>query len=122
MDGYVSWPKRLIPIWNFLSRTRKWMAGSFIFCQADAFRELGGFSQDLFAAEEIEFSKRLKKLARARKKRVMILYRHPLLTSSRKAQLYTLAENWQVLRRTLLHRGQNLRERSNCGHWYDGRR
>ena len=70
--------------WNAVSRLLKWAAGSFIFCEAAAFREAGGFSQALYAGEEIELFRRLKTLARARRRRIVILHRHPLLSSDRK--------------------------------------
>ena len=76
-------------LWNGISRVGRLMAGSFIFCEAKAFRDVGGFSHELFAGEEIELSRRLKQLARARKKQLVILHRHPLLTSARKMHLYT---------------------------------
>ena len=64
-----------IPLWNGISRLNRWAAGSFVFCEATVFRALGGFSQELYAAEELEFSGRLKKLALERKKKVIILHR-----------------------------------------------
>ena len=41
--------------WNTLAKLMGWAAGSFLFCRADAFRELGGFDTELFAAEEVEY-------------------------------------------------------------------
>lgn len=108
--------------WNYLSRTMKWAAGSFIFCRADAFRELGGFSEAFYAGEEIDFSRRLKRLARRRGKRVVILHRHPLRTSERKARLYTKREHFAFVLKTLLLGGRTLRNREACRTWYDGRR
>ena len=108
--------------WNLLSRTMKWAAGSFIFCQADAFRALGGFSEAFYAGEEIDFSRRLKRLARRRGQRVVILRRHPLRTSERKARLYTAREHFAFMLKTLLLGGRNLRSREACRIWYDGRR
>lgn len=108
--------------WNRLSRTLKWAAGSFIFCEAAAFRELGGFSEDFYAGEEIEFSRRLKRLARRRGQRMVILHRNPLRTSERKARLYTLREHLAFMLKTLLLGGRNLRSRNACHLWYDGRR
>jgi len=52
--------------WNALSRTLRWAAGSFVFCEAATFREVGGFTDKLFAAEEINLFRRLKRLARHR--------------------------------------------------------
>ena len=109
-------------IWNLISRTMTWAAGSFIFCGAAAFREIGGFSQELYAAEEIDLSRRLKRLARQRGQRLVILHRHPLVTSARKAQLYTPREMTRFIARTIVRRGRTLRSPEECFSWYDGRR
>ena len=111
-----------VGFWNTLSRGMKWATGSFIFCEAAAFRELGGFSESLYAAEEIDFSRRLKRLARRRGARVVIIHRHPLRTSDRKARLYTKREHFAFMLKTILLGGRNLRSRDSCGVWYDGRR
>jgi glycosyltransferase involved in cell wall biosynthesis len=108
--------------WNAISRMAKWAAGSFIFCEAAAFRALGGFSEALYAAEEIDFSRRLKRLARSRGLGVVILHRHPLRTSDRKARLYTKREYLAFMLKTLLLGGRTLRGREACHLWYDGRR
>lgn len=108
--------------WNLVSRLCRWVAGSFIFCETNAFREIGGFSHELFATEEIELSKRLKKLARARGKKIVILHRHPLLTSARKLHLYTAREHLTFMARTVLAGGKTLNSREACHTWYDGRR
>ena len=111
-----------LAIWNAVSRLAKWAAGSFMFCEAAAFREVGGFSEALYAAEEVDFFRRLKKLARARRRRIVILHRHPLLSSDRKARLYGWSEIGLVLVRMLATRGRSLRSRDGCQPWYDGRR
>ena len=117
--GWLSW---VTGTRNLLSRIKHWAAGSFIFCEAKAFRVLGGFSEELYAAEELEFSERLKRLARLQRKRMVILHRHPLLTSARKAHLYRKREHLRMLVGTVWRRGANLKERSACALWYDGRR
>ena len=111
-----------VAAWNFLSRRARWAAGSFIFCEAAAFRRLGGFSQDLYAGEEIDLSRRLKRLAREQRREIVILHRHPLRTSDRKAHLYTKREYLTFMLKTLLLGGRNLRSRESCYAWYDGRR
>ena len=108
--------------WNALSRLAKWAAGSFIFCEAAAFREIGGFSERLFAAEEIDFSRRLKRRARARGRGFAILHRHPLRTSGRKVRLYSWRELFIFMLRTVVYGGRTLRSREECFAWYDGRR
>jgi hypothetical protein len=106
--------------WNLLSRLARWAAGSFLFCEAAAFRAVGGFSEELYAAEEIDFSRRLK--ARYPDRRFVILHRHPLVTSARKAELYTWGEHLAFFFRLLTGGRRALRSRDACSVWYDGRR
>lgn len=108
--------------WNTASRLTKWAAGSFIFCEAEAFREAGGFSQELYAAEEIDLFRRLKRLARRKGRTIVILHVHPLRTSARKARLYTWGEVLVFVARTIVRRGRTLRSAEECYAWYDGRR
>jgi glycosyltransferase involved in cell wall biosynthesis len=108
--------------WGILSRVRKWCAGSFIFCEAQAFKAIGGFDTQLFVSEEIDLSERLKAHARTRGKRLTILHRHPLITSSRKLELYGRRAHFRFLGRLILSRGAVLRRREDCAIWYDGRR
>ncbi len=109
-------------IFNAFSRAGNYMAGSFIFCETAAFRELGGFSQRLYASEELELSKRLKRLARTRGKKLIILCRHPLITSARKLQLYSTGQHLRFLARTIFGGGRTLVDREACHIWYDGKR
>ena len=114
--------RMVIGAWNLLSRVRRWAAGSFIFCETTAFRETGGFSTELFASEEIDFSKRLHKLGRRRGKRMTILHHHPLLTSARKMHLYSVQDVLRFLVRNIWLRGRAVNSREECAFWYDGRR
>jgi glycosyltransferase involved in cell wall biosynthesis len=77
-----------IGMWNALSRVMRWAAGSFIFCEAAAFREAGGFSEELYASEEVDLFRRLKRIAHRDRRTIVILHRHPLVTSDRKIRLY----------------------------------
>lgn len=109
-------------LWNGLSRWRRWLAGSFIFCETAAFRRIGGFSQELFAGEELDLSQRLHALAKETGRTIVILHQHPLYTSARKMRLYSAREHlWFVLRVALRPNGA-IRSREACNIWYDGRR
>ncbi len=112
----------LLTCWNVLSRCTKFLAGSFIFCEAAAFRQIGGFSHELFASEELDLSKRLKKLAAQSGKKIVILRHHPLTTSARKFHLYSTWEYFRFLGRTALGFGRTLKSAQECHIWYDGRR
>ena len=108
-------------LWNCSSRMGRWLAGSFIFCETAAFRKIGGFSDKLFAAEELDLSKRLKRLARETGRGIVILHRHPLVTSARKMRLYTIWDHLKLLACVAFNR-RALYRRESCALWYDGRR
>jgi glycosyltransferase involved in cell wall biosynthesis len=108
--------------WNLISRTMKWAAGSFIFCQTEAFRAVGGFNQDLFASEEIDLSSRLKTLCRSRRMNFSIIHKHPITTSGRKVHLYSWREHLRFLSVAIAHPMRTVRNRESCSTWYDGRR
>lgn len=70
-------------------RMGRWAAGCYMFCQADAFRSMGGFDERYYAAEEYFFSKSLKQAGE------FGLISHPVITSSRKLHQYSA---WQLAR------------------------
>ena len=109
-------------LWNYASRIHQLMAGSFIFVEAAAFRQVGGFSHELFAAEELELSQRLKKLARATRRKIVILHRHPIKTSARKMKLYSSRELLVFFARSIFNHRRAVRSRDAAYMWYDGRR
>jgi GT2 family glycosyltransferase len=99
----------------------RWLAGSFIFVEASSFRKIGGFNDKMFAAEELDLSQRLKQLARETGREIVILHRHPLVTSARKMRLYTIWDHLKLLARVAFNR-RALYHRESCTLWYDGRR
>lgn len=123
LDHAPWWTMLFVQAWTLVSRCRHWAAGSFIFVSAEAFRAVGGFNQLLYASEELDLSQRLNRLARQRGLAPMvILTRHPLLTSGRKARLYTPWEHLRFMLKTVLSLGRSLNRRETCPIWYDGRR
>ncbi len=108
--------------WNRLSSWLRWAAGAFIFCSKDAFDAVNGFDDNLFVGEEISFSRRLKRYARWRGQRLVILCRHPLRTSGRKGELYSDKEFLLLGLRMLRHPRRFFRDPELCTFWYDGRR
>ena len=122
MESMPWWARIGLGVWNLISRAFRWPAGSYIFCRAEAFRELEGFSPKLYAAEEIEFDHRLKRLARQRQQRIHIIRRPPLLSSNRRMVMYSpFRLLWFMLVSTFTA-GFNLRRRATCNWWYDGQR
>ncbi len=108
--------------WNLTSRLCRWAAGAFIFCRRDAFQAIGGFGLDFYVAEEIDFSRRIKRWGAAQGLRFRVLHRHPLLTSGRKGTLYSQREIWSLMLSMLRHPRRFFRDRGLLTLWYDGRR
>lgn len=104
--------------WNTMTRFNRWAAGSFIFARADVFKAINGFSLELFASEEIDFSKRMKKQARKHSKKWVILREHPLVTSARKVTGVPRMKIWKQLT-PFFRKGMGmLKSRDDCGIWY----
>lgn len=123
LDGELSrLDAAFLQAWNFLSRTLRWMAGSFVLVEATAFREVGGFSEQLFAGEELDLSRRLKAVARRRGKRVTIITRHPLTSSARRMKFTSRRELLRFAIRALLRPRATTMSREACSMWYNGQR
>lgn len=120
LDESRFWAQLMVRGWNALSRTLRWAAGSFIFCEATAFWNVGGFNEELFVSEELDLSRRLKRLkARGR---FVILHRSPLTTSARKLHLYSVREQLRYFAQFVWRPVRARRDRGACAFWYDGRR
>lgn len=108
--------------WNWISRQRRLLAGSFIFVETAAFREIGGFSHEFFTGEELDLSQRLHALARKTDREIVILHRNPMLTSDRKVRLYSTRELLGFMLRAGLRPKRVMKDKAACYAWYDGRR
>lgn len=122
MESHRFWFRFCVSSWNFISVIFNWAAGSFIYCSNEAFKGVHGFSEDLFAAEEIEFSKKLKRWAKKKTLRFKIIRQAPLWSSARKEELYTTGEWLRFFGKALISPVKTLRQRQACQPWYDGRR
>jgi glycosyltransferase involved in cell wall biosynthesis len=80
--------KILIRLWNFISRLRKLAAGLYLFCLRQAWQDIGGFDESVYIAEELIFSKHLKKWAKKQNMKFCILD-IPIQTSWRKYQWFS---------------------------------
>jgi glycosyltransferase involved in cell wall biosynthesis len=58
----------LLNFWNFISIQTRNAAGSFIYCHREDFETIGGFSEAVYASEEIWLSRSLKKLGKKENK------------------------------------------------------
>lgn len=122
MPGLPWWASAILKLWTMLSVLYGWAAGALMVCSARAFREIGGFNLELYAAEEIEFSQKLKKWGQAHYLKFTILTTHPLETSGRKIRLYSGREVFRQFMRLIFHPHRTLHDKKWLSMWYDGRR
>ena len=52
-------------LWNQFAKVAKYAAGCFVFCRKDAFDAVGGFSEKVYASEEIWLARALKQMGKA---------------------------------------------------------
>ena len=117
------WPWPLaVAFWNRISRTFGLAAGSFLFCRADAFREVGGFSPELYAGEEVGLSRALKRWGRGRGLRFVVLTASRHVSSGRKFHLYSGREYFKMLLGAAVSPRRFLKDPRKLPAHYDGRR
>lgn len=122
MDGLPWWANLTLQLWTKASILCRWAAGALVVCRRDAFQEVGGFDQELYALDEIRLSKQLKQWGRQRGLHFTILTKHPLETSSRKISLYSGREIAGQIFRIFLLPKRTLQDKKQLSVWYDGRR
>jgi glycosyltransferase involved in cell wall biosynthesis len=122
MEGIPWWANSILQLWMGASILFRWASGAMLVCRSDAFRDVGGFTQELYVAEEIRLSKQLKRWGRQRGLRFTILTQYPLETSARKVALYSAQEIAGQILRVILHPRRTLQDKKQLSVWYDGRR
>ncbi len=122
MEDLPLWGRMVMWIQARISVMFGWAAGSFLACRADAFREIGGFSEELFASEEVEFCDRLKVWGRKSNLRFVVLRKHPMKTSNRKMKLYSGREMLRELFGLMIRGRSGMKDKKNLDMWYGGRR
>ena len=124
----VRWDERhfvfdlLTPMVNVGFRWRRLLVGAFMFVETAAFRKLGGFSLEAWGGEDLEISRRLKKLAKDTGKQFVILHQHPIVTSGRKLKQLTIFTPFRMVWHILFHPHRFTASREAARYWYDVRR
>lgn len=85
-----------IPLWGRIvhrlacvaGRCVRWVGGCCLFCTRDAYAATGGFSEDLYAGEDLAFVQALKRVGR------FVVPGPTVMTSARKLQV---ARSWEVI-------------------------
>ena len=108
--------EKLSKWWNIFARKMKVACGAYMFCHKEDFIEVGGFNEKVYASEEIWFGRKLKKLARKRHQKFIILS-IPIQTSARKMEWYGPWQLfWQVL--PMMFCPWLVRHKRVCDLWY----
>lgn len=76
-------------LWNFLAQRRNLAAGCFIYCLREAFEEVGGFSESVYASEEIWLSRTLRAWGRKQHLPFTVITEPKVITSTRKLDWFS---------------------------------
>jgi glycosyltransferase involved in cell wall biosynthesis len=116
-DGRLPfWGRVMYPIGIRLFRLLNVVGGCFMFCTRVAFEATGGFCEDYFAAEELIFTKALKRHGR------FVIPRSYVVTSGRKLRCYSGFEILWVLFTIVIRGPKSYRSRKGLDVWYGKRR
>jgi glycosyltransferase involved in cell wall biosynthesis len=89
-DGPVPWWGAIIhAMATVMARLIRWVGGCFIFCTRPAYQSTGGFSEKLYAGEDIAFVQALKKVGR------FVVLKPKVVTSARKL---SVVGPWDVIK------------------------
>jgi len=116
-DGEIPRFARIsLPLVLWLFRLLRVTGGAFMFCTRSAYVSTGGWDETLFASEEIEFAKSIKRHGR------FVVLRTTVVTSGRKLRTHTAGELIRTLAKATFTGGRSLRKREGLDVWYGPRR
>ena len=113
-DNPGGFAEHLVRVWAFVSRRKRWAAGSFVFCRRDGFEAVGGFDESVYYSEEVTLSKALARWGRKRGMEFVVL-ETAVYTSPRKFDWFS---SWQIFL-SLLMAPLWKRNRRKSRLWYD---
>ena len=109
---------------NYTLALKNLTVGPFLYCEPRFFRKVGGFDEELYAAEEFSLANRLKAEGRKiQKKWKIIKYhkQHRVVTSGRKFAKFGGLEMAVQNAHLIWKPNQKLRQKSQCSFWYNVR-
>jgi hypothetical protein len=104
-------------VWDRLSRRLSLAAGSFVFARRDAFEQVGGFPEKVYAGEELWLSLALKRWGRRNGRPFVLAASERAITSPRKLEWFSA---WSLLGTLVLMTlcPPLARSRTFCRIWY----
>lgn len=109
--------RQFLRLWTWLSIKRRLAAGCFVFARREMFDEIGGFSEQVYASEEIWFSRNADRWGREHQQRFCIITETAVLSSGRKIEWFTTPQQLLLLLMMVFF-PFFVRFRSLCGFWY----
>ncbi len=107
----------MVRSWTWISKNLGLAAGSFMFCLREGFEDIGGFSEAVYASEEIWFSRKLKRWGREHGLGFEVLDIAPVITSARKLEWFSPLR-MAIHTLALAFLPFLVRFKSMCGPWY----
>lgn len=75
--------------WNYVSAKRSLAAGSYLYVLRECYEAVGGFNENLYASEEIWFSRKCIRWGRKHKKIFKVINDVKIITSARKMKMFS---------------------------------
>jgi glycosyltransferase involved in cell wall biosynthesis len=117
--GSVSAPARfMVGLWNRISSTFRLAAGCFFYCTREDFNAVGGFSEQVYASEEIWLSRQLRRRGRRSRRRFCIITQHQAVSSGRKLHWFSTPRQLLLLAMVVFF-PFFVRFRRLCAYWYE---
>lgn len=108
----------VVALWNLLSRMLHLAAGCFFYCRKRDFEQAGGFSEAVYASEEIWLSRKLRRIGHRKGREFCIIHQYAALSSGRKIGSYSTGRQIGLLLMVMFF-PFFVRYRRFCGYWYD---
>jgi glycosyltransferase involved in cell wall biosynthesis len=116
-DGWIpGWSRVALRVVQALYRLLGLASGAFLFVRSDVFEASGGFDQTLYAGEEADLSRRLRRLGR------YAWVREPVITSGRKLRTHSARELLVEILRLAIGGRRRVARREHLDLWYGPRR
>jgi len=109
--------RAVLGFWNWLSVRLGLAAGCFLYCRRDDFDRCGGFSEQVYASEEIWLSRCLKRVGRKTGRRFRVVGSPGAVSSGRKLHWYGHGAQLALVFALLLFPFL-VRYKRFCGFWY----
>ena len=103
--------------WNYVSVKRSLAAGSYIYVLKECYDAVGGFNENLYASEEIWFSKKCKKWGKRNGKVFKVINDMKIITSGRKTEMFSTFDLYSAMMFFMLFPFA-IRFKSLCFIWY----